>query len=446
MKKYLLVRAWRFHGVLETQFKSSPENFDKSGQLFCKKKITIPDKHLDGEIEVRRRIFSKEQILRREHDNHPALDLVFDKNLISSINELINKQLVKLRSLENPNESKINLINLSMRITDFGHLITYSEFDGNSFQNLVFVRADIIRLLTEITLSLNPIFDFLVQQKLIKYELHKFGIPNSFYGLIDINETDTYLYSEHILISEDYQNEAGKLCEILNNEKADTDLKPDLIGLGFCIYNLKASPVWVFTKSVDFDEISYYLAPDVMVLSEITTINSAALLYSEISKFLLENQHLSYLKKLRLKKSKTKYSETLRYVSLNYSLILQKIRYRYADNDIWQLSYVKIFKEVNTQITEGEELYKSSQENLELLISAIESKENTKHQTTVEFLFLIFATFTVGSAYVDVVSFSEKNHSNFQEVYTHFLETKVLLIGLIAIFAFLIIITKRPRY
>ncbi len=262
-----------------------------------------------------------------------------------------------------------------------------------------------------------------------------------------MDETDTYVYSEHLFISSDIINELGKYIETLNEEQYKKGQKPNLSNKEFDIYSITSSPIWVFKNPILNNEIPYYLDSDVRVMAETTTITCASVLFSEISKFLLNNKNLSYTKKIKLIKTKNSYSEILRNVSLNYALILQQIRFRYNDSDYWQMTYEDAVRvEEASGILEAEKLYKVSEQNLINLIQAIENEENSRHQKRIELLLLLFSGITLGSAYVDIISFIETNQSNFTQVNFHFLETRFLFLLVAFMVIIIIYISRRRKY
>ncbi len=448
MKGYCLCRIWKFHGLLEDSFKSTPDNFDISGQAIGR---YSPQTNSEASFEIKRRIFTSNQIEERGHDIHPAIELIANEEYIKIFNEKINKYICEARKLNSlplgtNGSSKLNLCHFQLRITDYGYLVIYAVYDFESIENAVKFHTDITRELTKIILGLTPLFDYLNQEKIIKYASHYFGIPLSFSGLLNIDETDSYVYAEHLfLLAEDKKNLKYYL-ELLNEELEEPKLEQDLKQKYFAIYNINSIPIWFFDKAIIREEIPYYLESDVRIMAETHSINFAASLFSEISKFLLSNNEKTFFRRIKSKKTKKSYSEVLRNVSLNYAFTLQQIRYRYSDFETWQTTYEDLIKDEDYGLDDAENPYKVSETNLSNLISAIEAQETSKHQKRIEILFLLFAGITIASVYVDIVSFIEVNQSNFTQLNTHFLETKFLIFLMLFVLAFIMIITRRKRY
>ncbi len=84
MKKYCLCRVWRFHGILDSRFKSDSTNFERSGNLlkeFYPKKVKNTN-YSNGRFYIKNRIYPEHQIEERVHDIHPAIDILADEILV----------------------------------------------------------------------------------------------------------------------------------------------------------------------------------------------------------------------------------------------------------------------------------------------------------------------------------------------------------------------------
>ncbi|MBL7781953.1 MAG: hypothetical protein JNM22_12100 [Saprospiraceae bacterium] len=443
MNKYCISRVWQFHGKLNKQFYPSPNHISNSGKKLldfggnCNLPSNIVE-HLN--FEAHSKFYPKSHIEFSSDDIFPAIDILPSVESLSLINNGIRKYL------QNEKNEKADAIPASplisfllFRITDYGYLNLYVIFEDEQIDYSIENNFEITRWFSEFTPNLDLLFKQLEENDLISFATHTFGIPNTFVDIINMDETHTFIYQVHLFIDSKNKKDLEKYSKEFYGIPFSQSNKIDLIGEDFKIVGIKTSPIWIFDSIPENYEVPYYTEPDNRVLTELNTINNAGHLYTEVSRLLSVKDKI-VIKKLRKNKD---ISGMLRRISVNYSWILQTIRIRYKELDEWQRNYENFLKADDLNIAESKSIYKDSENMLSKIIETLDVDADRKYQKRIESFFLIFAGITLGSTYVDIITFIEDKPSNFQNVQVHFLEIKILFFIILTVLIVIFMASRR---
>ena len=444
--KYCFSRVWQFHFKLEKQFHSSSQNIFASGTPLAQIEAQLTFENIEPVMlcfEISKKIYPLEHIGGNSDDIYPAIEIIPNSESRSLLNDLLKNFLNKQ---ENFNNGEINtfdsiISHIQFRITDYGFLNLYTIFEDDKIEIAINKQFEITRWLTDITIGLDDLFLKMQLNGLIRLSSHKFGIPISFENIINIDKSFSFLYQGHLFVQSSDTKNINKYIKEFHGKSPDENFQYDLTEQLFKILGIQDAPIWVFNDLPKNLEIPYYTEADNRVLIELNTMNSAGFLFTELAMVLSNPEALTKKEKKKLKNA----SHILRKISVNYSWVLQTMRIRYTELDSWQRNYENKLKLDALHIAESREIYKESEGMISKIIETLDVRSDRRYQKRIESFFLIFAGITLGSTYVDIITFIEEKPSNFQNVNLHFIEIKILFFIILAVLTAIIIASRRNK-
>ncbi len=433
MIRYYLSRMWLFHATIPCDASANAKNLRIGGHSIGSVSGAdwFGDEAAHGYLEAVRREYAEQE--KKGHDVYLAVDLKPDDQLLSWIkkNRLNNEALKNAHKeageqVSEPEDvelfgnanAPVEITQFQMRVTDYGFLnVLVGLTVGNkspsevadiaALKNLKNEEAFLTRIITGLVKELEPKL-FQSPAGPLRYcptNGSYFGIPTKLRGKIKEDETDTYLYQEHVFLSEESHSLLEECKGVLGVSGPVQEFRDGSEVFEICC--LSKTPIWLRKRIPESDESFYLLEPDNLLLAEKCTYDVAHQLYGAASTLVTKDRNTDALSR-----------EDLQELSVRFANTVGALKIRPTALHEWQRQYMEIFKDNFKEMEEARHLYEKDEQRLKEVLHEAEVERNMENakrsqilRGTNKLLGAIASIVAICSAVISVLRFFLGRHS-----------------------------------